>query len=334
MKVSRHHGFACRQKIIVSIGYSVFAVLPVSEGVNAPRTLPRTEADDIASTLPEPSSHMGTRLSTSHTSIPGITGALPSKAPAPASDFEDEDLELQAALQASLTSSSELSYAEIASSTTASSSSILPTRETAIREAGASHVNDPLAASMARNKAIMQRMQREQEMALRGDYEEEVALSFGTTNGTEPSHSVEPSQGREEQTTSEVEEEEAIRRAIEVSRTDGNGADDDHGAMDIMDDDTTWHPLQPSGRSLPMASTDRVYDDEDSELQAALKASLEGLPEGFVVPPTLPQARVSGTVPNVVSAKVASEKDEEEEEKPREVDAEEMRRRRLARFDG
>lgn len=325
-------------------GYSVFAVLPASEGADELKTLPHTDADDVASTLPEPTSaHMGTRLSTSRAAI---ARASSSKSPAPVSGFEDEDLELQAALQASLTGAGQPDYVAFGQSTSTShATSSLPTPpnpSTEIARAQSEPVDDPVAASIARSKAIMQRMQREQEMALREGYHDEVAMGFGGADGlmtTRPTG--EPSRSYETQTPGEMEEAEAIRQAIEESRADRNGADDNQEAMDISDGDAAVQPsiLPPSSIHLPIPASrpmasDRVYDDEDSELQAALKASLEGLPEGFVVPPTPPRVIASAAVPDL-SDSVASENDnEEEEEKPVEIDAEEMRRRRLARFAG
>ncbi|KAF8514147.1 Josephin-domain-containing protein [Gautieria morchelliformis] len=319
-------------------GYSVFAVLPASEGTNAPRTLPHTEADDIASTLPEPtSSHMGTRLSTAHALVPASAETSSSTKPsAPPSGFEDEDLELQAALQASLIGAGQQDYVAITQSTSASRTTsnlpTPPTRTAEFHEVQAHPVDDPVAASMARNKAIMQRMQREQEMALNEGYDEEDGMGFGSTNGTGVRSAGESSQRHGAQTAGEMEEADAIQRAIEESRAETR-ANDEQGAMDMSEGDEEWRPMP----SLPAASGDRVYDDEDSELQAALKASLEGLPEGFVVPPTPPQASVSTEAPasSVPSEPLASQTDEEEEQKLTvEIDAAEMRRRRLARFAG
>ena len=325
-------------------------MLPASEGADEQKTLPHTDADDVASTLPEPTSaHMGTRLSTSRAAI---ARASSSKSPASVSGFEDEDLELQAALQASLTGAGQPDYVAFGQSTSTShATSSLPTPpnpSTEIARAQSEPVDDPVAASIARSKAIMQRMQQEQEMALREGYHDEVAMGFGGADGFMTRPTGEPSRSYEvTQTPGEMEEAEAIRRAIEESRADRNGADDNQEAMDISDGDAAMQPpmLAPSSvhlptpASRPMAS-DRVYDDEDSELQAALKASLEGLPEGFV-PPTPPRGITSAAVPDL-SGSIASENDNEEEEeeeeaeeeKPVEVDAEEMRRRRLARFAG
>lgn len=285
---------------------------------------------------------MGARLSTSHTLQPVNAEASSSSSSRPPAGFEDEDLELQAALQASLTGSGQLDYAAFTQSisTTRPMSSLPtpPTGMTAFSELQPDPIDDPVAASMARNKAIMQRMLQQQEFALREGYDEEVAMGFGsTTNGIEMHRAGEASQGHEPRTAGQMEEEEAIRQAIEESRTDGSGADDDRVAMDVTDDEAEWRPRQQRvPPSLPTVSGDRVYDDEDSQLQAALKASLEGLPEGFVVPPTPPResSSTASTVPPGAVASKTGELEEEEEKPTAEIDAEEMRRRRLARFAG
>jgi len=112
-------------------------------------------------------------------------------------------------------------------------------------------------------------------------------------------------------------------------------------------------PMQPL--SYP---SHRVYDDDDAELQAALKASLENVPEGFTIPdiPPLPVASApipaSSTSSNPVPSppkrrgteddEVASEagtsttSTEASHSQPEEqnVSVDEMRRRRLARFGG
>ena len=118
---------------------------------------------------------------------------------------------------------------------------------------------------------------------------------------------------------------------------------------------TPAEAAEPSGH--------RVYDDEDEEFQAALRASLASMPEEFVPPPSpLPvrappqpqrpslteSVRSSGTtavatppLEPVVSS--TSHDDDDDDEAPLErlsspppveetVDVDEMRRRRLARF--
>jgi hypothetical protein len=80
------------------LGYSVFAVTQADP--DAPLGLPRTEADAIASTLPEPSSASRAnpqRPPAKRFGEPTSTDDFPEDL-----DLEDDDYELQAALQASL----------------------------------------------------------------------------------------------------------------------------------------------------------------------------------------------------------------------------------------
>jgi hypothetical protein len=82
-------------------GYSVFVVRP-SDPENPEHTLPETEADLLAETLDETSaqSRPGAQLSTARThSLGGGSGAGGAEK---VTGFEDEDVELQRALQASL----------------------------------------------------------------------------------------------------------------------------------------------------------------------------------------------------------------------------------------
>lgn len=134
------------------------------------------------------------------------------------------------------------------------------------------------------------------------------------------------------------------------------------GDEDEVDPDTSNVPptrRTPALQPISSASgAPRVLDDEDAELQAALKASMEGF---FIVPPQpSPQPRGlvhSSNLNPQTPARPVEEDDEDEEDsdddmdevvvvdkgkgkgKEREpspheenVDVDEMRRRRLARF--
>ncbi|KAF5378192.1 hypothetical protein D9615_007591 [Tricholomella constricta] len=80
-------------------GYFVFAVTQADP--SAPLALPRTEADEIASTLPEPTSAARSGFhSPSYKPSSAPLSTAPSN-PTQIEGFEDEDYELQAALQAS-----------------------------------------------------------------------------------------------------------------------------------------------------------------------------------------------------------------------------------------
>ncbi|KAF8844289.1 Josephin-domain-containing protein [Paxillus ammoniavirescens] len=329
-------------------GYSVFVIVP-----NDPEVpLPHTDADDLASTLPEPSSASSATASQSRTllSEPG---------------FEDEDMDLQAALQASLmgdvgggasSSSGEFSMPGsyppplIPSERTFPGflpQSTMGTTESQSRRSGPNippnqdpYGNadvDPVTASIERNRIIMERMRREQEMALREQYEEEIAR-FDQAPGR--------SSARQRQGARVGEGDEDFRRAMERSipqhRAGGDNIEVDES------DDEDYVPV-----AGPAHTVDRVYDDDDAEFQAALKASLETVPAGFTVPPS-PQPPLPRRLTNIPLSnapvnvgrhteeseiETETETDAEESnvtnsEEPREVGVEEMRRRRLARFGG
>jgi len=303
-------------------GYSVFAVLPYHQDANEPMVLPHTEVDDIAATLPEPTSgNIGTRISTSRVRpVPDASSLKPSDPPA---GFEDEDMELQAALQASLSGADSFDYSAFGQGTVIRPAAGFPPPPPAISsvQGSESAFEDPIAASMARNlarnKAMMQRMQREQEMALREGYQEEIERNFGDESSRRFSRT---------NTNNDEEDEEAIQKAIEETRPDESG---NVLGRDVSNDDGMWRQSVPG---------DRVYDDEDSELQAALKASLEMLPDDFVIPTTPPRSPIAGPSPSSVrmesNVSTTVEMSSEPEPPKAELDAEEIRRRRLARFGG
>ena len=316
--------------------------------------LPRCDADDVASTLPEPSSasSAGSRIDSSE---PG---------------FEDEDMDLQAALRASLANaeregstsssgafnrldnyplpviSSSRTFPgfppELASSArdgTGGGRSNIPPNQDRYGNADV----DPVSASMERNRIIMERMRQEQEAALREQYEDEIA-QFG--QGQERD-----SQRRE----AEVEDEDDLfRKAMEESLAELRARTGDDVVMTTSDDedDEDAPAARPNTHTMH-----RVYDDDDAELQAALKASLESMPPGFTLPPSAPPPppqRLTNEPPSAeTSAGQTVEESEAETETEtetetdaegvsgetaqttrEEVSIEEMRRRRLARFGG
>lgn len=179
-------------------------------------------------------------------------------------------------------------------------------------------------ATMAHSRRIYERMLAEQTQAHR------QLAAEGIVN---------PRRRQEEE-----DEEEMIRRAIAESeamaRVEGHGRsdDDDDDDMDVdVVHSTRTFPPPPAGH--------RVYDDEDEELQAALRASIEDTPENWtpsVEPPVsatnFPQtdqpSRSSESVEDDES--IASEDTATSSDHPTEstasVSVEEMRRRRLARF--
>jgi Ataxin-3 len=334
-------------------GYSVFAV--VQKDPSSPLGLPRTEADHIACIVPESSVPSRTRDtgSSSHAAIEG---------------FEDEDMELQAALQASLAGSAAHSGADQpyypAPVSAASRDPIFGSgSRTPVERRGygvlaqarnnsegededeevgqglgsstnryaslPADVDDPIAASRARSQAYMEQVRRQQEAALRDSYQEEVAR-------------MEAGVGRRRNTRAEQEEAELLA-AIEESRAMHETLGD--ATPPTRDEDEDEQP-QPA-----TFGADRVYDDEDAELQAALKASLESLPEGFRIPTTPPAVQparlplpTSSHLPPTAPEQREEDNDDVETESEADssivmdqapqVSMEELRKKRLERFGG
>jgi ataxin-3 len=136
------------------------------------------------------------------------------------------------------------------------------------------------------------------------------------------------------------EEEEMLRRAIAESE-----------AM-AREGQTSTRETELVPVHQPHHATDRVYDDDDPELQAALQASLQPSHEWEEIPPhllqlptplqmpkqTTPAQGQISTDDTVNDTDTASETDATTEPETdiveRDVSMEEMRRRRLARFEG
>ena len=334
-----------------------------------PLALPRVLADEIAETLPEPSS----ASSSSNTSFRRTLDT--SEAPHPSTDnLDEEDYELQAALQASLMASrstnvsSEDMYDDgevdeemnppfpppsvprpvvplphsVAANafSTGGSSSGAQTPQTEL---------DPVAASMARNRQLLERMRQEQEHAQRELWSEA---------DLDPEEAEALQQRREARRRQEEEEEEMLRRAIEESErtyrehTSKRPEDEDE---EIEELESAGAPYSASAFTPAYYSSDRVYDDDDAELQAALKASLEHVPAGyqhpnFEEPPqpvhtssTYPTSGSNTATPASISSKdreenasiastEASANEAPEPEVEEQLSVDEIRRRRLARF--
>ncbi|KAI0645966.1 Josephin-domain-containing protein [Trametes meyenii] len=337
-------------------GYSVFAV--VQRDPEGPLGIPRIEADELAASIPESAAGTFSRPAAAPSSAHTYEG------------FEDEDMELQAALQASLAGGAydgpafpHFSAAQPAASTrthtsypsgpsyarAASAAAPSDNYEVLQRDSdeeldddmaeppppSASISADPVAASMARQRAIMERMQRAQEAALQEQYEDEVAR-FDAARTRQPA----AGSARAE------EEDEMLRRAIAESEAMAQ----EHAARQPTDSDAatgTEEGAAPA-QQQPAWHQHRVYDDEDEELQAALRASLETVPEGFrvpspppVIPPRLapePTAPAASTLqPPPIQRQPSSEfetESEAESAEPEQLSMEEIRRRRLARFGG
>ena len=230
---------------------------------------------------------------------------------------------------------------------------------------------DQVLASMARQRAVMEQMRREQEVALQEQYEEEIARIEAAARARRAA-AADPEGDPEEE-----DEDAMLRRAMAESEAmaqtygsgpssnpnrgsgsppaaldDGGGADTPHGAP---------APASASGSGPSQAWLQhRVYDDEDAELQAALRASLETIPAGFRVPspPPIPSppapapvvsspgvqeqargAEALGLPPTQIQRQASSDVETESDAGSEAAQAvqpslEEIRRMRLARFGG
>ncbi|TDL24262.1 Josephin-domain-containing protein [Rickenella mellea] len=376
-------------------GYSVFVVCQANP--NAPIALPRVDADIIAATV---DAQNGPRGEGSSNTRPGGSESEPSHE---MNGFEDEDFELQAALQASLTGGD---YAGMAANhhpvpapslrpaPPPPSSGFVPTpsaptgalglhglNEDDIDDEGTAGSADPVAASMARNKAIMDQMRREQEAALRESYDDEIARFHSLRRPQGPSAPGGLGQGiGDVMRNAEVEEEHReMLRAIEESRREQRARADAGGAEIDEDDEADEDYIPPQERmpgsfgvtpathqpvipAAPHQQHHAVYDDEDAELQAALRASLETIPEGFTIPATPPPRRFTpvaeqestpGHLPVPLPASTSDDLDEHDYSQDTDhddemsdapaatsqvpspvIDVDEMRKMRLARFGG
>ncbi|THH30129.1 hypothetical protein EUX98_g4069 [Antrodiella citrinella] len=369
---STHLGMVLQQA--EAEGYSVFAVVQLDP--EGPLALRRTEVDEYAATLGSASGAGFAR--------PDADDAMQH------SGLEDEDMDMQAALQASLmmdagsgrggsgsgsgdiygSSSSNARYPPPISAnpfsnplgsrdTNTNSGLRTPTQRTRSGYSALSHqssadsdeddeyvdaedslpalgtyasasVSDPLAASRRRSELLIAHMQRQQEAAMRETHMEEA---MRVQAGMQPRR----------RRTQHEEEQAELERAIAANEDDdGEG----EGEERIVPGPVVQEPVG-------LRQTSRVYDDDDAELQAALKASLESVPPGFQVPDTPPPRRFTLPPPpapsipppppavrTASSDSMATDDDETEseadssvvEEPAPVVDVDEMRRRRLAKF--
>lgn len=166
--------------------------------------------------------------------------------------FDEEDFELQAALQASLGGydyRSPQNHGELSSSLAHEPG---PSNNRGISQEPLNE--DPVSASMERNKLMLQRMRQQQEYAQR------EAWSY-TTEGMTPEQIAVQEARREARRKEEEEEEENLQRAIAESEAMAR-----HNSQAINDARGGFS----DGQSRNLHS-----DDHDTELQAALRASLE-----------------------------------------------------------
>lgn len=309
-----------------SDGYSIFTVTQIDP--DARSQLPHIDADDIASTFPDPASASTTPRDDTE---PG---------------FESEDMELQAALQASLAGAEEPgsswamsgSYPPAQSrlfasdirgpSSSSSTRGVMPGIPPNQDPYGNADV-DPITASMERDRVLMERMRHEQELGFRQQYEEEAAR-FGSR---QPPYGL---RGQDDN------EDEHFRRAMADSLAERHA----RGELDDDDsEDSDYAPSPPARIPFSMEHQDRVYDDDDANFQAALRASLENAPSEFNPLPVQPLPTRQAPSPRISAAVEDNRIDEQtepdtstvasESEVPGvSVSVEEMRRRRLARFGG
>ncbi|KAG6857689.1 hypothetical protein H0H87_004105 [Tephrocybe sp. NHM501043] len=343
-------------------GYSVFAVTQIDP--SAPLSLCRTDADAVASTLPEPTS------ANPHANRPS-TSSVPDH-PDQIEGLEDVDYDLQAALQASLMgghfgatetvphSPPRLvrSFAPLPADDSeyfAQSSSHRPTGAHLSSNIGrhdemedeedvqrglltGEQVNiDPVAASMERSRLMLQRMRAHQEFAHRELFGE------GSLNDVDAAalEARRAQRQREEQ-----EEAEELRRAI--AESEALAQTEGHAHMDVN------RPQSESLQSLHSQRVhgggDRMYDDDDEDFQAAIRASLKEIPQGFTFPELPSQPTPSRSISTVQSSDVAVSPMEDQdadvesvlsteaEDHPssnasaEDVSVDELRKRRLARF--
>ena len=250
-----------------------------------PLALSRTEADEIAATLPEPQSTtlpdiFGTRHDeASSRSTVRASGSGSQLERSEDNDYtervEDEDYELQAALQASLTSQEGYgsSYSNIPSSSTLNDTNSRPSRQHHEHD---STGPDPVAASMERNRVLLQRMREQQEFAQR---------ELWSVNRLDPEQQATQDAQRQARLRQEEEEAEQYRKAIAESEVMARQWDERQKDNSQRAQIQNLTSAERNG-DTPVPSTDyslseyRYHDDEDAELQAALRASLENVSPG------------------------------------------------------
>ncbi|KZS98696.1 Josephin-domain-containing protein [Sistotremastrum niveocremeum HHB9708] len=335
-------------------GYSVYVVAQIDDSGES--ILGGTEADDIAPLLPQPRSASTTTQMTTRT-LSGETSKGTSRPQA--EGFEDEDMELQAALQASLGGGEYSPFnAPEPVSTTATNPNPLAEAESSIE------------ASRARSRAIMERMRREQEAALRNTYDEEIEERFyGQQDSShirfeglpmdEDDENTNPSRAGIQASTARLVRgarqgtDSVLQRALRASQED---EEEDTGRRVRQRRQATPPLPVPDAAADSFGQQTGVYDDDDAELQAALQASLAHIPAGFTIPidqpppsrapdsrPAEPEATPTGSdlssLSSLATTASTSIGDDDESEIESQapapsVDVDEMRKRRLARFGG
>lgn len=298
-------------------GYSVFAVTQAD--TSTPSALPHTAADDLAATLPEP--HSANRPNLQSLNSRGSGATLAGDRIAVIEGLEDEDYELQAALQASLMGDIStgqpppVAHRSVPPPPSEHEFSVQSRFETPLEPASSSYL-DPVAETTERNRLLLERMKAEQEYARRQLWADE-----GMEGAPSHEHDAEA---------------ELIGRAIEESQasalSEGHARPAESGPA-VLPEVSMRNPVQANHRY----AQDRVYDDDDAEFQAALKASLEELPEGWQSTEQMDTHDSSGRSSTAVDERPAENQADASSNAhtsamSEDVSVDELRRRRLARF--
>lgn len=146
-------------------------------------------------------------------------------------------------------------------------------------------------------------------------------------------------------------EERELQRLLEQRRQNHQTLLPELPSIPPLDPSPLFDPLRMPILGANASHLSRNYDDEDAELQAALKASLEGASPDLTIPtpprpatraPTAAEEPAAASTSTSTSAKKHVESDEEDDdeeeesdeemESPKQLTAEEMRKARLARF--
>jgi len=166
---------------------------------------------------------------------------------------------------------------------------------------------------------ILQRMKEEQEYA-----QQEVWSGVDRT----PEEHTAVQARREKRQREEQEEAEAVRRAIERSKALAQPSQ----LEDIEIDDENHDMDAESSHTLKsFVQGNRVYDDDDAELQAALKASLEHMPPNQP-PSQRPKSPSDVEATESIVSDTTSAAEESTSNVTPAVSLDEVRRRRVAHF--
>ncbi|CAE6374483.1 unnamed protein product [Rhizoctonia solani] len=304
-------------------GYSVFVVRPLDPS-NPEHMLPETEADLLAETL-DAGDFGGQvqRISTTRTQpTSSSSNAIEVASSSATSGFENEDMQLQRALQASIAagygggsiydfpeeppatsstsvprpSSLGLGYGGDTSRSSGPQSRRTPVPVADDPPSPQFDADDPVAASAVRARLRLEQMQREQAAAMQG-----LGGGYETVD-LDPAIATRRKEAQDRVRRAREEEEEQIRQAMEESLKSHE--------QSASDEDLSQYGTPPTVPGGFGATGNRNYDDEDAQLQAALRASLEthatsGAPPVSVAPQRVPAPRApTAAAPQAPSPRV------------------------------